>query len=127
MLTFQLYSFPPSVNAMYLTRGRHRVLTPAARGWKAEAAIALAEQLEGSEGQLEALVGQRLSVSVKLYSDRWWCKNGNVRKVDCSSYEKCLIDSVFAALGIDDSHIFDLQLCKVVDDFEWIEIAIEAR
>lgn len=50
--------------------------------------------------------GVRYAVTVELFA-RWETASGGIRKRDGHNYIPALIDLVCAALGIDDSQIFD--------------------
>ena len=65
-----------------------------------------------------------LRVEVEIH-ENWITKKGEIKKKDIANREKFLIDSVFAALGIDDKFIFEHSMKKVQDDQEFAIIKIE--
>jgi hypothetical protein len=131
MLVFQLSSFPPSINQLYMTRGRYRVLTPEGRIWKAIAKQEILKQIEahGLSGDVQALKGQSLCLVLRLHCPTWFTKAGGIRIKDAASYEKAAVDALFEALrvietGLDDSQVFGLCLQKICSVEEKIEIEI---
>ena len=125
-------TYPPSVNKLYMTRGRYRVLTPEAREWKENAKQYILTQID--ESYPATLLDKHLTVEIKLFRNDWICKNGNIRKVDAASYEKCLIDTLFDALKdyeptLDDSAIFQITISKGVSPLanEYIQIELLPR
>jgi Holliday junction resolvase RusA-like endonuclease len=109
---------PPTTNHLFLTRGRFRVLTPEARQYKEMVEkLVMDLQLEPPEG--------RLQVAIRLHSSRWLLKDQiRIRKMDIQNREKAVIDSIFKALGVDDSNIWLISLEKVVDVEEKTEVTI---
>lgn len=109
---------PPTTNHMFLTRGRFRILSPEARKFKEMVeALVVSLQLDPPEG--------KLIVAIRLHSPRWLLKDGlRIRKMDIQNREKAVIDSVFKALGVDDSSIWLISMEKVVDIEERTEITI---
>ena len=57
-------------------------------------------------------------------SSNWITKKQTIRKKDIASFEKLLTDSIFTAIGIDDSRIFELAMFKEEDTEEWIKYYI---
>jgi Holliday junction resolvase RusA-like endonuclease len=55
-----------------------------------------------------------LSVSIDFYSNRFYIKNGQIRKryLDCDNLLKCVLDVVFKEIGLDDSLITKLTVTK---------------
>lgn len=53
-----------------------------------------------------------LAVEVMLYSERWITKKGTIRKIDCDNLLKGTFDGYFAAIGLDDSQVFELSVTK---------------
>lgn len=94
------------------------MLSPEAREFKDMVEkLVLDLQLQPPEG--------RLMVSIRLHSPRWLLKDGlRIRKMDIQNREKAVIDSVFKALGVDDSNIWLISMEKVVDTEERTEITI---
>jgi len=64
-----------------------------------------------------------LSVEISLHSN-WFTQKGDIRKKDADNYVKTTLDSVFKHLGVDDSHIFSLNVTKVQAVTEKTVIAI---
>lgn len=55
-----------------------------------------------------------LALEIMLYSERWFTKKGLIHKKagDVDNYCKSTIDSYFAAIGLDDSQVFELSVTK---------------
>ena len=55
-----------------------------------------------------------LALEILLYSEKWFTKKGLIHKKtgDIDNYCKSTIDSYFAAIGLDDSQIFELHVGK---------------
>ena len=66
-----------------------------------------------------------LYVECALVSDRWYNKDGTVKKRDVANLEKVLIDSLTYCLGFDDCNIWDLRLIKIIGQIEKSNIFIE--
>ena len=92
--------FPPTTNNLTAVVGRRRILTKAAREYRANALAALAEQ------RPKRLGDARLKVTLTLNPpDR--------RKRDLANFEKAPIDALaFARVFDDDSQIDDLRLVR---------------
>lgn len=121
--TFGIDFKPISVNSMYMTRGRFRVLTTDARNFK-ESVLKFIET-ELTEEQSKILIeSEALRVVITMESDNWFIKSGAVRKKDIESYSKCTNDAVFAALPIDDCKIFELCLKKKKSNRNYITYEI---
>lgn len=95
-------ALPPSANHMYHRYKNGVVKTKEYRDF---------EQLVASIVKSKALFTKPLIVKIDLYSN-WYTKKGTIRKVDAANYEKCLIDSVFKCLDIDDALIWRITLEK---------------
>lgn len=59
---------------------------------------------------------QLLAVEIMLYSEGWFTKKGVVHKRagDVDNFCKSTLDSYFAAIGLDDSQVFELHVSKHV-------------
>lgn len=57
---------------------------------------------------------QGLSVEISFYSNRFYTKDGKIRRrfLDCDNLLKATLDTVFAEIGIDDSFITKLTVVK---------------
>jgi len=55
-----------------------------------------------------------LEVEINFHSNRFYTKNGNIRKryLDCDNLLKATLDTVFAEIGLDDSLITRLVVTK---------------
>lgn len=119
ILRLEIPMKPVSVNSMYMTRGRFRVLTTEARNFKTFTEDLVKNFLTAEH--VERLDRcQALRVVITLVSPIWFTKSNTIRKRDAESYSKCTNDAVFSALPVDDSKIFDLQIKKKVGDCEMV-------
>lgn len=113
---------PPSVNNQYVTVGRRRVLSVAARAFKSDAAKSI-EALRAS-GRLpweseRALADTSLSVALTYYFE-------TPRKRDLDGGLKITLDALSLALGFDDRDIVDLHLAKKIDPLHpRVEVELE--
>jgi len=98
----------PSINHLYYHRGNMKILTKEARELKEE---------------IKQIV-YKSRVEVEIH-ENWLTKKGEIKKKDIANREKFLIDSVFAALGMDDKFIFEHSMKKVQDDQEFAVITIQ--
>ena len=57
-----------------------------------------------------------LAVEILLFSQRWFTKKGLIHKKagDVDNFCKSTLDSYFAAIGLDDSQVFELSVTKQV-------------
>lgn len=57
---------------------------------------------------------QGLAVEIDFYSNRFYTKDGKIRKryLDCDNLLKATLDTVFAEIGLDDSYITKLTVTK---------------
>lgn len=57
---------------------------------------------------------QGLAVEINFYSNRFFTKDGRIRKryLDCDNLLKATLDTVFAEIGLDDSYITKLTVTK---------------
>lgn len=121
-LNYQI--LPISVNKAYMTRFGYRILSPEARTFK---------QLIEKETKAQITADQQKSIknwktikaTIIVSSDTWFTKKNTVRKKDIASFEKLLTDSVFTALEVDDSFIFNLSLIKEIGNPKIIYIIEE--
>jgi len=65
-----------------------------------------------------------LSVEIDFCSPQWLTKAGGIRKADLDNRIKCCLDAVFAHLPVDDSHVFELKVTKVLGDEYKTEVRI---
>lgn len=108
-LTFN--ALPVSVNSAYMTRFGYRVLSPKAREFKEAIKEATLQQVSAILPiVLDSDVALRVKIDISTAT--WMTLKGKIRKKDIASFEKLCTDSVFSALGIDDSTIFHLEMCK---------------
>lgn len=77
------------------------------------------EKIEDSvpKNILQNFLNTKLSVVVEIH-ENWHTKKGTVKKKDVANREKFLIDSVFGALGLEDSFVFNHNLIKIQNEDE---------
>lgn len=98
-----------SVNKVYSV-GRGRVfLNPEVKAYRAEMKPIVEAGYKDSGTKYQ---GGLLKVSAKIYTS-YFTKGGEVRRVDVDNTAKQILDTIFPALKIDDSFVFELKLQKV--------------
>lgn len=107
----------PTINQMYATWNGNRVKSKEARDLALKV-IDLIKPLKLKKPKNE------LKVTIEVYSN-WYNKDKTIKHRDIANLEKFIIDSVFNALGIDDSLIFELILKKVDSNEEKSILYIE--
>ena len=133
---FTILSKPCSVNALYMTRGRFRILSSDGRKYKDSAGAEILSQIQHAIdldpaflASLVALEGQELSLKMTYHTSTWLTQKGKIRKKDIASYEKATVDTLFEALSqyakLDDSQVWHLELDKVKDTEDQIEIELK--
>lgn len=105
----------PTINHLYWHRGNIKILKTEARTLRDEITDEVNKQIY--EYETKHLKDKQLKVEVFVV-DNWFNLDDSIKKKDILNKEKFLIDSVFKALGIDDSHIFDCRFIKVHDNKE---------
>lgn len=115
----------PTTNSMYLTNqwGKRYVKTTTT-DLKDEIVRQIDIQLKELSYWRDDWVDKLLKVRIEIHED-WWTKKNTVKKKDIANKEKFVIDTVFAALGIDDSFIWEITLVKFEDENEFTEVFIE--
>ncbi len=71
------------------------------------------------------LHGSKLKVTTEVH-ENWLTKKGTIKKKDIANREKFLIDSVFDALGLEDSFIYEHTMKKIQDTEEFAIVKIDA-
>jgi crossover junction endodeoxyribonuclease RusA len=113
---------PPSVNNQYVTVGRRRVLSAAARAFNSD--VAKSVEALRANGRLpweseRALAETSLSVALIYYFE-------TPRKRDLDGGLKITLDALSRALGFDDRDIVDLHLAKKIDPLHpRVEVELE--
>jgi len=110
----------PSINHLYGHHGHRKYLKPDAKKLR-EQINSLVQQDTCGLCDLEE---NKLKVVVEIYED-WYTQKGTVKKKDVSNREKFLVDSVFTALGLEDSFIFEHTMRKIQSNEEKAVIKIE--
>jgi len=110
----------PTINHLYWHRGNMKIMQTEAKKLRAEIKEIVKESLPFVCPDLN----KGLKVDVEIHED-WYCKNGSVKRKDILNREKFLIDSVFAALDIDDKYIFEHTMRKIQDEEEFAIITIK--
>ncbi|WP_029215497.1 RusA family crossover junction endodeoxyribonuclease [Kallotenue papyrolyticum] len=110
---------PPSVNQQYATVNGRRVLSRAARAWRAEARLALS----GLELP-PALQATLRHGYVALFLDVYFA---TPLRRDLDGGLKITLDAICEALGVDDRRVVDIHLLKRIDPLRpRIEVELEA-
>jgi Holliday junction resolvase RusA-like endonuclease len=97
---------PPSVNSYWkVAKWGGRYITPDGIRFK---------NLLGAinRGQ-RVTTTKRLRLVIELHNNEWLTKKGAIRKIDLDNFSKCCCDALFAAIGLDDSFIWELFMFKI--------------
>jgi crossover junction endodeoxyribonuclease RusA len=110
---------PPGVNNQYVTVNGRRVLSRAARGWKQQAQAAMS-RVELPPAFAATLPNGYLAVFIDFYFE-------TPMRRDLDGGLKIALDTICAALGIDDRRVVDIHLVKRIDPLHpRIEVELEA-
>lgn len=123
MVTLRLtLPLPPGVNNQYVTVGRRRVLSKAARAFHKDAAAAIErDRRDGAiRPEVEAALGRApLGMMLEFFFE-------TPHRRDLDGGLKIALDSLGRALGFDDRTVVDLHLSKRIDPLNpRLEVEIE--
>lgn len=118
---------PVSVNQLYVNIPGQSRRFISAKGKAFKAAIEsevsnIIKTIPDASDILSQFEGKKLSVLIQICSPSWYLKDGvTLRKIDISSSEKALVDSIFSAFtsngfNLDDHQIFSETLQKIDSD-----------
>lgn len=114
---------PPSVNALYFTKGSRRILTTEGRIYKDSIKEMMANIAAKQHSYDITLENIRLSVSYDFFfknieSKSWKAgkSKNRFRKIDISNRVKVLEDGIVEGLGIDDTQFMQVNLIKLQTD-----------
>ena len=115
---FKIPMLPQSVNSLYKVNYRTRqiYLSEEGRRFKNTAKMFIPKIKFSSEKPV-------IDIRIKYFGN-WYCKNGNVRRVDGPNLDKVLFDAIFERLGLDDSLVFFWQGRKECGEEEYTEVEI---
>ncbi len=127
MIVLLLDELPPSVNHLYVQRGKFRSLSKKGQAFKNKVRAAFLDQL--AEQPVDFQVTDKLRVDYlfrvpDLYTQGWPSKaKSPYRRVDVSNFVKAVEDTLFSVLGLDDSMVFEIFMQKVAGpSMTYIEI-----
>jgi crossover junction endodeoxyribonuclease RusA len=110
---------PPGVNNQYVTVNGRRVLSRDARGWKRQAQAAMS-RVELPPDFAATLQNGYLAIFIDFYFE-------TPLRRDLDGGLKIALDTICAALGIDDRRVVDIHLVKRIDPLHpRIEVELEA-
>jgi len=106
MYKFKIPLVPESVNGLYKINYAHRViyLSDEGKAFKYQAKLYIP--------RTDFTEDDTLSVSVSYHSN-WFYKNGKIKRADSPNLDKLMIDTLFEAIGVDDSHLWQWSSQKV--------------
>ena len=102
----------PTVNHLYFHYNNRMILTKKARDMK----IDIKDILDNTIWTIPVF-SYGLRVEVEIHED-WFTKKGLMARKDVANREKFLVDAVFAAMGLDDKYIWELEVKKVQNKTE---------
>jgi len=108
------YKIDMSVNSMYRTTRYGKFLTRAALIKRAQI---ITDVKKMNNVGTEYLQDKKLSIGI-IFTENWYCLNGEIRKADLDNRLKFLIDSVFKALDLEDKMIFEIYTKKEQSELE---------
>jgi len=107
----------PSIDGAYWHRGNVKILKNEYRDLRER----IKDIVRNEESDFNTDMKFKVGIVV---SGHWMTKKNTIYKSDLANKEKFLIDSIFPALGVDDSQIWDIHLTKIdsKEDFTIVEI-----
>ncbi len=113
----------PTINHLYWHRGNIKIMKTEAKRLRDSIYAIVIDKLS-ENGYKDELRGKELKVYTEINEDWYNKSNGLIKKKDVANREKFLIDSVFKALDIDDSHIFEHTIKKIQNEKEFVKMII---
>lgn len=119
VLSFVLPTFPPSVNRLHKIDHNRRLVTLSDEAllWKTRI-VPFIKPCHWPGDWLLKLI-------LVYESDKWICKNGNLRRKDSHNLDKITVDALFAKWGWDDSRLVELVSQKRYGPREQIRVTLE--
>ena len=125
-MIIELDLIPISLNKLYRQFRGRTIISKEGREFKSLVSF-LVSKIDST-----ALMGQfteteGLKVSIRFYSDKFYTKDGRIRKryLDADNLLKVVLDVVFKEIGIDDSYITKLVISKKPGIYDRTVIEIE--
>lgn len=118
VLRFRIPSLPASMNAIYqiMFHLKQVQMKPEVRLWKTQAKMFVPPWKPiNADGFLK--------IKLVFHGD-WFFKNGKVRKIDLPNLQKIVVDAIAEKLGFDDCMIWDVELKKVQDKSDFVEVEL---
>ena len=115
----------PSINHLH---GRNQwgavYLKPEAKILKKQI-IDIVDEQKNKQKYIQSDWKDRMLSVTTIISEKWFTQKNTIKIKDVANREKFLIDSIFEALGIDDSQIWEHRLLKHDDDKEYATVRLE--
>lgn len=112
-IQIELDLIPISLNKLYRQFRGRTIISKEGREFK-KTLSALLAGFDSSSINGMFTETQGLTVEIDFYSNRFYTKDGKIRKryLDCDNLLKATLDTVFAEIGLDDSYITKLTVTK---------------
>lgn len=112
-MIIELDLIPISLNKLYRQFRGRTIISKEGREFKALISF-LVKGIDPSSLLGEFTDFKGLVVEIDFYSNKFYVKNGQIRKryLDCDNLLKCVLDVIFKEIGLDDSLITKLIVTK---------------
>jgi Holliday junction resolvase RusA-like endonuclease len=125
-MIIELDLIPISLNKLYRQFRGRTIISKEGREFKSLVSF-LISKIDSSALMGEFTETEGLKVSIRFYSDKFYTKDGRIRKryLDADNLLKVVLDVVFKEIGIDDSYITKLVISKKPGIYDRTVIEIE--
>jgi Holliday junction resolvase RusA-like endonuclease len=124
-MIIELDLIPISINKLYRQFRGRTIISKEGREFKTLVS-SLVKGVDSSDLVGEFIEARGLSVRINFYSNRFYTKNGKIRKryLDADNLLKVTLDVIFKEIGLDDSLITKLLVTKSTGFHDRTEIRI---
>jgi Holliday junction resolvase RusA-like endonuclease len=124
-MIIELDLIPISINKLYRQFRGRTIISKEGREFKSLVS-SLVKGVDSSDLVGEFIEARGLSVRINFYSNRFYTKNGKIRKryLDADNLLKVTLDVIFKEIGLDDSLITKLLVTKSTGFHDRTEIRI---
>jgi Holliday junction resolvase RusA-like endonuclease len=128
MMKIESIPMPPSVNAIYFTRGKNRVLTTLGKTYKEDVKAIIIQHIMSTQ-QVEEFKNIPMILHLTFYfsqiENKNYQKSGNrFKRIDVSNRIKILEDAISETIGVDDCQFLCVIAEKGQGDTETVTMEI---